>query len=161
MAAGRSTILEHMAVSKEDGMKTRKQKPMPAAAPNERREAASCSTVTLVTILGLLMALVAGCATDIERIRVNPDRYVGETVLVRGVVDGVVPVPFTDLSAYRLRDDTEAALADAARAVADYLVDKDFAERQNAARLADRIVGLVGRITDTAAGSYRLLEQGP
>lgn len=57
------------------------------------------ATAALIAVLGL----VSGC-TSIERIRDNPGRYAGKTVMVNGEIERRIRIPFSDMNVYVFSD---------------------------------------------------------
>ncbi|MBN2617043.1 MAG: hypothetical protein JXR64_01885 [Spirochaetales bacterium] len=58
----------------------------------------------------LSLILLMSCATKISDLKSNPEKYVGEIVKVRGNVNKLVKIPFTDYSFLEIGDDTDNIL---------------------------------------------------
>jgi hypothetical protein len=63
--------------------------------------------VSGIIVLLILVGALTGCVpTDIKKINDDPLSYHDRFVMVRGVVDSLIPFPLTDKGLFEIRDDT-------------------------------------------------------
>ncbi|QEN03258.1 hypothetical protein EW093_00570 [Thiospirochaeta perfilievii] len=62
----------------------------------------------IITII--LMVSLFSCTTNIESLKSNPSKYVGEVVTVRGEVSKLVKIPFTDYTFFEIVDKSDNIL---------------------------------------------------
>lgn len=51
--------------------------------------------------------LFVSCATKIGDLKTNPEKYIGQTVIVRGEVTKLVKIPFTEYSFFEISDKSD------------------------------------------------------
>ena len=75
-----------------------------ATPPSGRLGSRPCASAALWAALGIGLLCVVGCATSIQAIREDPQRFHGRTVTISGKVDRAISVPLTDYSVQTVSD---------------------------------------------------------